>query len=246
MFIMILWTTFLLYILLVRQPTTSDTLNRFAWGVSGGSITGLQNFLKDSLTIIKACGATGEAYPWYFYIFVLLAMLSSFTGLLFLTACMKRYDATFSSAMFVGSFVISASIMSAVHYDTFQNLESIWNWIMYLLGLMILMIGVKMLVNATDDTPHAQAEEEERQQQQEEEENMAYAIPGTVSGATATMTMTTTTRHDCNNSSGSSSSSSSSTSSNDQSYSMSFPLLTAGAALQHEEHDDPKEAPRGV
>jgi cytochrome c biogenesis protein CcdA len=72
---------------------------------------------------------------------------------------MKRYDATFSSAMFVGSFVISASIMSAVHYDTFQNLESIWNWIMYLLGLMILMAGVKMLVSATTQQPLVQQEE---------------------------------------------------------------------------------------
>jgi hypothetical protein len=36
--------------------------------------------------------------------------------LLCLSSCMKRYDATYSAAMFVVSFVISASLMSAVHY----------------------------------------------------------------------------------------------------------------------------------
>jgi len=186
MFIMILWTTFLLYILLVQPPTIPDALNRFAWGASGGSITGLQNFLKDSLTIIKACEATGEPYPFYFYIFVLLAILSSFSGLLFLTACMKRYDATFSSAMFVGSFVISASIMSAVHYETFQNLETFWNWIMYLLGLMILMAGVKMLMSSTAHHPHV---DHDHQQQQEQEETITGtpAINSNIHDTTAGM-----------------------------------------------------------
>ena len=145
---MMLWIASLAYIM-IKRP--SPTLKKFAWGVSGGSITGFQNFLKDSLTIMKACNASKESYPWYFYIFVLMAVTSSFTGLIFLTACMKRYDATFSSAMFVGSFVISASFMAAIHYSTFSHLESIWNWIMYPGGLLVLMIGVKMLVNATSE-----------------------------------------------------------------------------------------------
>lgn len=135
---------------MIKRP--NPTMKRFAWGVSGGSITGFQNFLKDSLTIIKASNESGESFPILLYIFAFFAILSSFGGLLFLTACMKRYDATFSSAMFVGSFVISASIMSAMHYNTFSNLEGIWNWIMYPLGLIILMIGVKMLVNATSES----------------------------------------------------------------------------------------------
>lgn len=145
-FLMFLWIAALAYIM-INRPT--PTLKRFAWGVSGGSITGFQNFLKDSLTITKACSESGESYPWQFYIFALMAMASSFTGLIFLTACMKRYDATFSSAMFVGSFVISASIMSGVHYSTFSHLETLWNWILYPCGLMVLMFGVQMLVNAT-------------------------------------------------------------------------------------------------
>ena len=140
--------TFLVYVI-IKRPST--TLRRFAWGVTGGSITGFQNFLKDSLTISKAVSQSGEPYPWYFYIMMILAMGSSFGGLLFLTACMKRYDATFSSAMFVGSFVISASIMAAVHYQTFQNLKSLSNLIMYPAGLIVLMVGVKMLVDATSE-----------------------------------------------------------------------------------------------
>ena len=145
---MVCWIAALVY-MIIKRPTPA--LRRFAWGVSGGSITGFQNFLKDSLTIVKAVGETGEPYPWYFYIMILLAVATSFSGLLFLTSCMKRYDATFSSAMFVGSFVISASIMSAVHYQTFQHLESIWNWILYPTGLIVLMAGVRMLVNATSE-----------------------------------------------------------------------------------------------
>jgi drug/metabolite transporter (DMT)-like permease len=143
---MFAWFAGLIYIIFTKS--SSPVLRRFAFGVAGGSLTGFQNFLKDSLTIIKAVGEE-DAYPYYFYIFVVMAMASSFGGLLFLTACMKEYDATFSSAMFVGSFVISASIMSAVHYQTFQHLVGIWNWIMYPVGLIILMIGVDLLVKAT-------------------------------------------------------------------------------------------------
>jgi drug/metabolite transporter (DMT)-like permease len=117
---------------------------RFAWGVSGGSITGLQNFLKDSLTVLKS----GEPMPWFLPLLILSAVASAFGGLLLLTACMKRYDATYSSAMFVGSFVVSASIMSAIHYGTFDNLEMVWNYILYPAGITILLTGVWILVHA--------------------------------------------------------------------------------------------------
>jgi hypothetical protein len=82
----------------------SPILRRFAWGSCGGVITGLQNFLKDSLTIHKATPHDGS-YPWCFFLFAFLAAASAFIGLLMLTACMKRYDATYSAASFVGSFV---------------------------------------------------------------------------------------------------------------------------------------------
>lgn len=137
-----LWMLALVYWMICGSTLTK----RFAWGAAGGSITGLQNFLKDSLTIVKA---REGSFPWYLPVMVLLAILTSFCGLLLLTACMKRYDATYSSAMFVGSFVISASIMSAVHYNTFSNLEAIWNYVLYPLGLVILMTGVYILVHET-------------------------------------------------------------------------------------------------
>jgi hypothetical protein len=82
----------------------SPILRRFAWGSCGGAITGLQNFLKDSLTIHKATPHDGS-YPWCFFLFAFLAAASAFFGLLMLTACMKRYDATYSAASFVGAFV---------------------------------------------------------------------------------------------------------------------------------------------
>lgn len=123
-------------------------MKRFAWGASGGSITGLQNFLKDSLTILKA---RNGSFPWYLPLMAILAVTTAFVGLLLLTACMKRYDATYSASTFVGSFVISASVMSAVHYRTFSNLEAIYDYILYPLGLVILMAGVYMLVRETTE-----------------------------------------------------------------------------------------------
>lgn len=129
----------------------SPVLRRFAWGTSGGVMTGLQNFLKDTLTIYKAV-EQGQQYPWFFLLFIVMAAASAFFGLLVLTACMKRYDATYSAAMFVGSFVVSASIMSAVHYDTFAGLTDMLNYILYPAGLLILMVGVVILANTKEQT----------------------------------------------------------------------------------------------
>jgi hypothetical protein len=130
----------------------SLSVKRFAWGVAGGSVTGLQNFLKDSLTVFKNVRNHNHAsFPWWWYMLVVMAAASAFGGLLLLTACMKRYDVTYSSAMFVGSFVVSASIMSAVHYDTFQHFVSIWSYTLYPVGLLVLMSGVWILVLESSD-----------------------------------------------------------------------------------------------
>lgn len=45
---MVVWLGLLGYLM---TRSRSKTMRRFAWGVSGGSVTGLQNFLKDSLTV---------------------------------------------------------------------------------------------------------------------------------------------------------------------------------------------------
>jgi drug/metabolite transporter (DMT)-like permease len=136
----------------------SPILRRFAWGSCGGSITGAQNFLKDSLTIIKDIeqqnrNGNGEAtpLPWFFFLFIMMAAATAFSGLLILTACMKRYDATYSAASFVGSFVVSASIMATAHYDTFGELQGLVNYILYPFGLVVLMVGVYLLVRESSD-----------------------------------------------------------------------------------------------
>lgn len=128
-----------------------SSLTRFAWGVSGGSLTGFQNFLKDSLTLVKAVRneelEESSAIPWALLIVLIsMAVVTAFGGLLLLTACMKRYDATYSAAMFVGSFVVTASVMSAIHYDTFQHLTHIHQLLLYPGGLIVLMVGVYMLL----------------------------------------------------------------------------------------------------
>jgi len=155
MFLMIYW---------IRSPTPS-TLQRFAWGSSGGSVTGIaQCFIKDSLVILKKSDSLFH-WPWYLPLFVFLAIAFSFGGLLFLTATMKRYDATYSAAMFVGSFVVSASIMSAAHYHTFENLDTVIEYIMYPAGLITLMIGVYILVlrgtqsRSIDEVDHETADD---------------------------------------------------------------------------------------
>eukprot|EP00977_Amphora_coffeiformis_P016283 scaffold4976_cov161-Amphora_coffeaeformis.AAC.29 len=135
----------MILLMIWMKYSTNPTLKRFAWGVAGGSITGFQNFLKDTLTLFQVKG-NDESLPWYTGLLALLAIVTAFTGLLFLTACMKRYDATYSAAMFVGSFVVSASIMSAVHYATFAHLQGLSNLILYPGGLLVLMGGVWMLV----------------------------------------------------------------------------------------------------
>ena len=136
------WVLILMYWI---RYAHNPTLKRFAWGVAGGSMTGLQNFLKDLLTLLQV-RRPHERLPWYTPLFAVLAGLTAFWGLCFLTWCMKRYDATYSAAMFVGSFVVNASIMSAVHYQTFQHLEGMVNFIMYPAGLLTLMGGVCLLV----------------------------------------------------------------------------------------------------
>jgi len=147
----------ILYLILMTywiKNSKSCLLQKFAWGCTSGAITGVQNFLKDSLTIIKAVGADPQQQqlPWIFYLLSLSAAGTAFTGLLILTACMKRYDATYCAASFVGSFVVSASIMAAVHYNTFVKLEGILNYVMYPLGIAVLMIGVHLLVGESSES----------------------------------------------------------------------------------------------
>lgn len=148
------WMLLLLRWMRNHTNTVSPTLQRFSWGVSGGSITGMQNFLKDALTVLKASSSSPKhtigpipVPPVLFLILFLGAVLTASAGLVLLTFCMKRYDATYSASMFVGSFVVSASIMSALKYDTFQNLRHIQDLIMYPTGLGLLMMGVFLLAH---------------------------------------------------------------------------------------------------
>jgi hypothetical protein len=151
---------FLWMVILTRWmllPTVSPTLQRFSWGVWGGSITGLQNFLKDALTVLKATSSTAPHIgpipvpPLLFFVLFAGAILAAFSGLCVLTLCMKRYDVTYSASMFVGSFVVSASIMSAVHYNTFSHLHSLQDFVLYPAGLVFLIIGVVMLAQEEHD-----------------------------------------------------------------------------------------------
>ena len=165
----VLWM--LLMVHWMRLPPAnhqSPMLQRFAWGVLGGSVMGLQHFVKDWLTLIHAmvrshndrlvdthddvhdiddiddidCNSLWCNPLLVLSILAVFSMMTAIGGLLLLTACMQRYNATFLSAMFVGSFVLNSSIISAVHYHTFSHLNSRVCWILYPVGLLILMAGV--------------------------------------------------------------------------------------------------------
>jgi len=146
----------------------SSTLQRFAWGCSGGALTGAQNFLKDSLTIIKARDAEHNL-SLVFYPLSFMAAITAFVGLLFLTVCMKRYDATYSAASFVGSFVVSASVMAAVHYNTFAEINGVLNSVLYPSGIFVLMVGVYLLVR--DNSESRQGNDSTDQQRQLDSNN---------------------------------------------------------------------------
>jgi hypothetical protein len=108
--------------------------------------------LKDALTVLKASPVENKLPPPLFFVFFICAAASAFVGLLLLTLTMKRYDATYSAAMFVGSFVVSASIMSEMHYHTFSHLTSTVDIVFYPAGLTMLMIGVILLAGQVDDS----------------------------------------------------------------------------------------------
>ena len=133
-------------LLIIRHFPTTSLLRKVAWGCLGGAITGFQNYLKDSLTIFKETREDGGILPPMFFILFILAMTTGFAGLLCLSACMKRYDATYASAMFVVSFVITASSMSAVHYHTFAGIDGERAIVVYLFGLSVLIYGATILV----------------------------------------------------------------------------------------------------
>ncbi|KAL3934735.1 MAG: hypothetical protein SGBAC_009609 [Bacillariaceae sp.] len=151
---------FLLWYLITKSK--SSKWQRFAWGSCGGAITGPQSFIKDSLTTFKAVISTpGVKIPWFFPLLIILACVTSFIGLLLFTAAMKRYNATYCAAAYVGSYVMSASINSIMHYNTFASLPGTWNDIMYPFGLFLLMLGVYLLEATGQEEKFEEVIEEE-------------------------------------------------------------------------------------
>ena len=147
---MILMFTFIaLLLLIIRNYPTTSLLTKMAWGSLGGAIVGFQNFLKDAMTIFTVATSEGDRLPAIFYLLFILAVATAITALMCISASMKRYDATYASAMFVASVVISTSLMSAVHYHTFEEIEGAGDIIMYLLGLAVLIYGATILVRPT-------------------------------------------------------------------------------------------------
>mmetsp|Transcript_41503 Transcript_41503/g.99952 ORF Transcript_41503/g.99952 Transcript_41503/m.99952 type:complete len:434 (+) Transcript_41503:62-1363(+) len=137
---------YMLFLWYLIAKSKSPKWQRFAWGSCGGAITGPQNFIKDSLTTVKAVVSTpGVKIPWFFPLLIVLACVTAFVGLLLFTKAMKRYNATYCAAAYVGSYVMSASINSIMHYNTFASLPGTWNDIMYPFGLSLLMLGVCLL-----------------------------------------------------------------------------------------------------
>jgi len=153
-------------VLLVGLINYGDgTERRFSWGVIGGSVTGVQPFPKDALAVISGLQHENvplEEYPPGLFFLLFLASAMPLIGLALLMQCMRRFDASFSASMFVGSMIISVSVMSAVRYDTFGHVDSILNGIFYTLGLCVLTSGCVVLAcegTATSDPTRINVEE---------------------------------------------------------------------------------------
>ena len=123
-----------------------------AWGVAGGFITGFWNFIKDAITIVQLSPSLWSL-PWYFFGFLAAAFVTAGAGMMIMAECMKRYDATYTSGTYAGSLTLAASVVSAMHYRTFDHLSGV-SLVLYPLGLGILMVGVGLLMQDMQISDH--------------------------------------------------------------------------------------------
>lgn len=144
-FLRFLFASLVLECLLIytMYHSTNQYWTRIAWGVSGGFITGFWNFIKDAITIVQL----GGSMPWGFLgLLLVTAFATAGAGMMIMSECMKRYDATYTSGTYAGSLTLAASVVSAMHYRTFSNLEGVHR-VLYPVGLGILMMGVGLLMS---------------------------------------------------------------------------------------------------
>lgn len=131
---------------LINSSHSSE--QRFAWGVIGGSVAGIQPFIKDALAVVSGLQQDKvplEQYPSGLFVLLILAGILPLIGLVLLMQCMRRFDASYSGSMFVGSMIVSVSVMSAVRYHTFEHLDGFSDAVLYVLGLCILTSGCVVL-----------------------------------------------------------------------------------------------------
>lgn len=129
MMFLLIWMDMLYFIIKDTSPTSR--ISKFAWGVCGGSITGLQNFGKDFLTVLKVT-PKDESYPWYTGVLCVCGILCALVGLVLLV------------------LVISASLMSAIHYDTFAHIRRGLYIVLYPVGLVVILCGVSIFTVAPE------------------------------------------------------------------------------------------------
>ena len=143
----------------LRNNSVGYLRRKFAWGVIGGSITGMQCFIKDALALMHGLNINNEnnsnniimsilfSLPWELCALLIMGGILPLIGLALLMESMKRYDATYASSMFMGSIVLSASIMSSVHYHTFDHISSAAakSALYYILGLVCILVGTTIL-----------------------------------------------------------------------------------------------------
>ena len=89
-------------LLVAKERKSAPKLAKLGWGLSGGLIAGVLLFLKDAMSFIKTEGWL----HWELWLLVGLAIFVAIYGLVLLTQCMKRYDATFSASRM---YVLSSS-----------------------------------------------------------------------------------------------------------------------------------------
>ena len=145
-----------------QQQNMELALNRFAFGAVAGIVGGQQYLMKNLSRCLGLMDAHpnpwtdaespgGGGFPW---LMLACVVLSAGGGLWLLNQGLKRYAALFIVPTYQ-SFLIVASTYSAVAY--FHELYDVeaWNYVLYFLGVFLILWGVLMVCGAVAPLPSA-------------------------------------------------------------------------------------------
>lgn len=99
--------------------------------------------------VFKAIGelAKGSGDSWstiYPYLHIVLVIAMAVSVISFINQGLRQFDAVVFLPMYNCCYVVFGSSMGAVYYKEFQNFET-WKWVVYPLGLFIVVVGISLM-----------------------------------------------------------------------------------------------------